>query len=153
MAPYAGAMDLRDAFADLMSKSLNLYHRTLLVMSGGRLGRRFGSMKTVELHTTGRKSGQPRATLLTAPIDDGERVVLIASKGGDRRHPDWYRNLEADPDVELTIDGQRRPYRARTASAAEKAELWPAIVEAYRGYELYQRRTDREIPVVICEPR
>ena len=146
-------MDLRDACADLMSKWLNLSHRTLQVVSGGRLGRRFGSMKAVELHTTGRKSGKPRDTMLTAPIDDGERVVLVASKGGDHRDPDWYGNLVVEPDVELTIDGVRKPYRARTASAVEKAELWPVIVEAYRGYDLYQQRTDRDIPVVVCEPR
>ncbi len=63
------------------------------------------------------------------------------------------KRLDPSQPVELTIDGVRRPYRARTASAAEKAELWPVIVEAYRGYDLYQQRTDRDIPVVVCEPR
>jgi deazaflavin-dependent oxidoreductase (nitroreductase family) len=91
--------------------------------------------------------------LLTAPVHDEQRTVLVASKGGDDRHPDWYRNLVAEPDVEITVNGTTRPMRARTATAAEKAELWPAIVAAFSGYAAYQRRTDRDIPVVILEPR
>lgn len=146
-------MDLRDALTDAMAKSMNVVHRAMLTVSGGRVGRRFGTMTTVELHTTGRRSGAARSTMLTTPIEDRDRVVLVASKGGDDRHPDWYRNLVADSDVELTIDGERHPYRARTATVAEKQALWPAIVEAYRGYEGYQRRTERDIPVVICERR
>ena len=110
-------------------------------------------MKVVELHTVGRKTGKERATMLTAPIAENDRVVLVASKGGDHRDPDWYRNLVAEPDVELTIDGQRSPWRARTATAQEKADLWPQITSTYGGYRDYQRRTDREIPVVICRPR
>lgn len=143
-------MDLRDTVTDAMAKGLNIFHRTLLTVSGGRLGTRLGSMKMVELHTIGRKSGQPRAVMLSAPIADDERVVLVASKGGDDRHPDWYHNLLAAPDVELTIDGARRLYHAHTASATEKAELWPDIVKAYPGYGDYQRRTDRDIPVIVC---
>lgn len=138
---------------DLLAKGLNLSHRALLAVSGGRLGQSVGEMKTVELHTVGRVSGKPRATMLTAPIHDEDRVVLVASKGGDHRHPDWYRNLVAEPDVELTIDGIRRPWRARTATADEKADLWPRIVNTYPGYGGYQMRTRRDIPVVICEPR
>ncbi len=146
-------MDVRDSVTDLLAKGMNLTHRVMLAVSGGRLGRTFGSMKTVELHAVGRKSGAPRSTMLTAPIHDEQRIVLIASKGGDDRDPDWYRNLVAEPDVELTVDGIRRPYRARTATPDEKSELWPIVVAAYAGYAGYQRRTDRDIPVVICEPR
>ena len=80
-------------------------------------------------------------------------MVLVASKGGDDRDPDWYRNLIAQPDIELTMAGQRRPMRARRASPQEKAELWPRVVAAYAGYGGYQRRTERDIPLVICEPR
>jgi deazaflavin-dependent oxidoreductase (nitroreductase family) len=116
------------------------------------LGSVFG-MPTVELHTVGRTSGRPRSTMLTAPVIDGDRVVLVASKGGDDRDPDWYRNMMANPDIELTMAGRRRPMRARQASAEEKAELWPRIVAVYQGYGGYQRRTTRDIPVVICEPR
>jgi deazaflavin-dependent oxidoreductase (nitroreductase family) len=110
-------------------------------------------MPVVDLHTTGRKSGLPRSTMLTAPVIDGDRVVLVASKGGDDRDPDWYRNLMAHPEVELTMGSRRRPMLARQASAAEKAELWPRVVAAYQGYGGYQRRTERDIPLVILEPR
>jgi len=79
--------------------------------------------------------------------------VLIASKGGDDRNPQWYLNLVANPDVELTVYGTTMPMRARTANPAEKAELWPQIVAAYKGYDGYQQKTSRDIPVVICEPR
>lgn len=127
-------------------------HRVLHNLSGGRFPRRVLGMTPVELHTTGRKSGQRRTTLLTSPICEQDRVVLVASKGGHSDHPDWYKNLAATPEVELTIEGRTSGYVARTATAEEKAELWPRIVGAYRGYEGYQRNTDREIPVVICTP-
>jgi deazaflavin-dependent oxidoreductase (nitroreductase family) len=146
-------MDLQHSAADLGLKAMNATHRAILRLSGGRiLGSAFG-MPTVELHTVGRVSGQARSTLLTAPVVDGDRVVLVASKGGDDRDPDWYRNLWAYPDIELTMAGERRPMVARTATAEEKAELWPRVVAAYSGYAGYQRRTDRAIPLVICTPR
>jgi deazaflavin-dependent oxidoreductase (nitroreductase family) len=109
-------------------------------------------MPAVELHTTGRRSGRRRTVILTAPVHDATRVVLVASKGGDDRHPDWYLNLRDDPHVELTMDGTTRPYLARTATAEEKAELWPRVVAAYKGYAGYQRRSSRDIPLVICTP-
>jgi deazaflavin-dependent oxidoreductase (nitroreductase family) len=146
-------MNVRDTVTDIAGKVLNLTHRLILKVSGGRLGETAFGMPVLELHTTGRKSGQRRSNMLTAPLHDDGRVVLVASKGGDDRHPDWYQNLVANPDVELTIEGKARPMRARTASSEEKAELWPQIVAAYKGYAGYQRRTDRDIPVVICEPR
>ena len=146
-------MNFRDAITDSGAKVMNATHRAVLRVSGGRVLNTAYGMQTVELHTVGRKTGRPRATMLTAPLLERDRVVLVASKGGDDRHPDWYRNLVANPDVELTIDGTTRPMRARTASPEEKAELWPSIVAAYKGYGGYQRRTERDIPVVICEPR
>jgi deazaflavin-dependent oxidoreductase (nitroreductase family) len=138
---------------DLSMLAMNGVHRALLWISGGRLGWTIGPMAVVELHTIGRTSGARRSTMLTAPIHEPERVVLIASKGGDDRNPYWYANLVANPDVELTEHSVTRPMRARTADAAEKTALWPEIVRAYPGYASYQRRTDRDIPVVICEPR
>lgn len=128
-------------------------HRALLKATGGRFPKRLLGMQPVELHHTGRTSGQPRSTMLTAPIFEPDRIVLVASKGGHPDHPDWYKNLVAHPDVELTVDHERLPMRARTASGEERAALWPRIVSAYKGYEGYQRNTDREIPVVILEPR
>jgi deazaflavin-dependent oxidoreductase (nitroreductase family) len=139
--------------ADFGFKAMSRTHLTILHLTRGKvLGSTFG-MPAVELHTVGRKSGQPRTTMLSTPVSDDNRVVLVASKGGDDRDPDWYRNLLANPDIELTIAGQRRPMRARQATPAEKAELWPKIVATYKGYAGYQRRTERDIPLVICEPR
>lgn len=146
-------MSLRQSVTDLGLKTMSRAHRAILRLSGGRLlGTSFG-MAVVELHTVGRTSGRPRSTMLTAPVMSQDKVVLVASKGGDDRDPDWYRNLVAHPEVELTIAGRRRPMLARRACAEEKAQLWPAVVAAYRGYAAYQRRTRRDIPVVICEPR
>ena len=138
---------------DLTVKGMNLLHRGLLKISGGRVGGNLLGMPAVELHTTGRKSGQRRSVMLTAPIHEPDRIVLIASKGGDDRHPDWYHNIVAEPDVEVTEGSTTRLMRARTATADEKAEMWPTIVAAYKGYAGYQKRTERDIPVVICEPR
>ena len=146
-------MSTRDTLTDAKLKSMNALHRTVLKLSGGRLMANPLGMPTVELATTGRKTGRRRATLLTAPVHDDDRVVLVASKGGDDRNPEWYLNLVANPDVELTIAGTTTPMRARTASAEEKTELWPRIVAANKGYGNYQQRTDRDIPVVIFEPR
>ena len=126
-------------------------HRALLALTGGRFPRTLLGMRTVELHTVGRKSGKPYANLLTSPIHDERRIVLVASKGGHQDHPDWYKNALAHPDVTLTVDGAQVPMRARTAPAAERAELWPQVVKTYRGYAGYQRNTDREIPLLICE--
>jgi len=146
-------MSLQNTVTDAGAKAMNAVHRAVLKLSGGRILRTPFGMPAVELHTTGRKSGQRRSTMLTTPLHDDGQVVLVASKGGDDRHPEWYLNLTANPEVELTMDGATRPMRARTASTEEKAELWPRIVSAYRGYGGYQRRTTRDIPVVICEPR
>ncbi len=146
-------MSLQQQLADIGLKTMSRVHRAILHTSNGRVLNSAFGMPAVELHTVGRKSGLPRSTMLTAPVVDGQRIVLVASKGGDDRDPDWYRNLMAHPDAELTMDGQRRPVRARQASAAEKAELWPRVVAAYRGYAGYQRRTRRDIPLVICDPR
>ena len=108
-------MAAQQTFTDLMAKGMNVFDRSLLTVSGGRLGATAKGMPVVQLHTTGRTSGQRRSVMLTCPIYEPDRVVLIASKGGDDRHPDWYRNLAAEPDVELTEGGATRPMRARTA--------------------------------------
>jgi deazaflavin-dependent oxidoreductase (nitroreductase family) len=134
-------------------KTANVLHGAILQLTRGRLLGSIAGMPTVELHTIGRKSGLARTTILTAPVIEGDQIVLVASKGGDDRDPDWYRNLMATPDAELTIGGKRRPVRARRASAGEEAALWPRVVAAYRGYGEYRKRTQRDIPLVICEPR
>ncbi len=127
-------------------------HRALLALTGGRWPKRIGGMQTLELHTIGRATGERRSTMLTTPLQEDGRVVLIASKGGHDVHPGWYKNLVANPDVEITIDDETRKMRARTATGAERADLWGRVVAVYKGYAGYQRNTEREIPVVVCEP-
>jgi deazaflavin-dependent oxidoreductase (nitroreductase family) len=140
-----------DLIASLGAWTLEHTHRVLLTITCGRFPNRLGGMETLELHTVGRTSGQRRTTLLTTPIADEHRVIVVASKGGHDEHPDWYKNLVANPEVEITRGGVTSRMRARTATAAEKAELWPRIVKTYQGYAGYQQRSARDIPVVICE--
>ena len=142
----------RNKVVDVGFKVMNGVHRGIFAATGGRFPRTLLGMAAVELRTIGRTSGQTRTTMLASPIHDDTRVVLVASKGGDDRDPQWYRNLSANPDIEVVIDGSTRKMRARTASPEEKAALWPDIVAAYKYYASYQKRADRPIPVVICEP-
>lgn len=122
-------------------------------ISGGRVGGRFmGGAPVLLLLTKGRRSGKLR----TAPLlylQDGDRYVVVASKGGMSHHPQWFLNLEHDPEVEVEIGAERRALRARRANAAEKTALWPRLVAMYPPYESYQARTERDIPVVLLEPR
>ncbi|MBS1693425.1 MAG: nitroreductase family deazaflavin-dependent oxidoreductase [Actinobacteria bacterium] len=142
-----------DRVAEASAWLLENGHRALLTLTGGRFPRTVMGMLTVELHTVGRRSGKPYSTLLTSPVHDDNRIVVVASKGGHQRHPDWYKNATANPDVTVTVNGDPRPMRARTATAGERAELWPTVVKTFKGYAGYQRKTDREIPLLICEPR
>ena len=119
--------------------------------SGGRLGSRFLRGAPVGLlTTTGRKSGKRRTTPLIY-LEDAGRIVLVASQGGLPRHPVWFLNLLADPGAAFQIGREVRELRARRASDAEKRELWPRLCAIYPDYDDYQKRTDREIPVVILE--
>jgi deazaflavin-dependent oxidoreductase (nitroreductase family) len=103
------------------------------------------------LTTTGRSSGRHRTTpLISQPY--GDDYLVIASRGGAPRAPAWYRNLEADPAVQVQIKGDRFPARARTATADEKPEMWRKMTAVWPDYDDYQQRTEREIPVVVLEP-
>ncbi len=137
---------------DSLAKGVNLLHRTLYDVTGGRIGGSVASMTAVKLTTTGRRSGEPRTVMLTTPVRRGDDIVLVASYGGDDAHPAWYLNLQADPAVTLHVEGREIRATARTADDSERAELWPRITAAYDGYAGYQRKTDRPIPVVICSP-
>ena len=124
----------------------------LLKRSNGRLGIFFGQSVGL-LFTVGAKSGQARETpLLYTP--DGERILLVASNAGSSRHPAWYHNLRANPEVEfLPRGGPRGPYRARELSGAERDDAWAKVNDMYIGYEGYQRRTGgRRIPVIALDP-
>ena len=128
-------------------------HRVVFNVSKGRIfGKAFG-MPLIELVTTGRRSGKERATMLVVPIVDGGRLVLVASFGGDDRHPAWYLNLQANPEVRATIAGSTCTMIARIATNEERAELWPQITSVFEGYARYQGRTERPIPVIILEPK
>jgi deazaflavin-dependent oxidoreductase (nitroreductase family) len=90
--------------------------------------------------------------MLAVPIIEGDRLVLVASFGGDERNPAWYLNLRDNPEVRVTTAGSTRAMIARTANEEERDELWPRITSVFEGYARYQERTERLIPVVILEP-
>jgi deazaflavin-dependent oxidoreductase (nitroreductase family) len=137
----------------LVNRAVDL-HVLAYRLSGGLIGGRippFGA-KMLLLDHVGAKSRRKR-TIALVYIEDGDDLVLVASKGGFPRHPAWFHNLTANPDVTVQTGPRRRKVHARRATDAERARLWPRVVDAYSGYEGYQRRTEREIPLVILEPR
>jgi deazaflavin-dependent oxidoreductase (nitroreductase family) len=132
---------------------LNDVHRGILKLTRGRVGWRAYGMPMLELTTTGRKSGEKRTTMLSSPLQRGDTIVVVGSRGGDDRHPAWYLNIVDDPAVEVNFRGQgTRPMRARPATPLERAELWPVVTKDHPHYAAYQRKTDREIPLVLLEP-
>lgn len=139
--------------SDFSFKALNMVHRAVLKASFGRIGSNAWNMPVVELTTIGRKTGQPRSVILTSPVQEGETYVVVASKGGDDRDPAWLGNVRANPEVEVTIKGTKRAMRARVADPDERARLWPIVVRDHANYADYQRKTEREIPLVLLEPR
>jgi deazaflavin-dependent oxidoreductase (nitroreductase family) len=121
--------------------------------TGGLVGHRFpGAPPTLLLDHVGAKSGTKRTTPLTY-LHDGDDFVIVASKGGHPSNPAWFYNLRANPDTTIQVGHKRRPVRARVANPEERTRLWPKVVDLYSGYAGYQKRTDREIPLVILEPR
>jgi F420H(2)-dependent quinone reductase len=128
-------------------------HTVLYRATHGLLGHRFpGIPPMLLLEHVGAKSERTRTTPL-AYLEDGDDVVIVASKGGHPRHPSWFHNLRANPDTTVQIGSERRSVRARVATPEERSRLWPKVVELYGGYEGYQERTEREIPLVILERR
>jgi F420H(2)-dependent quinone reductase len=137
--------------ANLVQKGMVQTHRAIFRASKGRIGGKMGKAPVLLLTTIGRKSGQPR----TSPLffqPDGDRLVIIASNGGSSRHPSWYLNLLDNPDVTVELEGRSGKMRARIASDDERARLWPAMQAVYSGYDGYERKTERHIPLVILEP-
>ncbi|MBW4030125.1 MAG: nitroreductase family deazaflavin-dependent oxidoreductase [Acidobacteria bacterium] len=145
-------MGLSPRVVDRGFRVLNACHRAVVEVSRGRLGRRALGMEIIELITVGRRSGRRHRTMLTVPVVDGAILVLVASKGGDDRDPDWFKNLRHTPAVEVIWRGELRPMRARVATPEEQELLWPRVVAAYRGYDSYRARAARPIPLVVCEP-
>ena len=122
------------------------------VDTGGEHGHVWRGVPTLLVTTTGRRSGQRHRTALIYGRD-GENYVLVASKGGAAQHPAWYLNLDANPDVEVQVMRDVFPARARTASGAERDRLWRLMTQTWPAYDDYQTKTEREIPVVVLEPR
>ena len=148
LAPWTPA---QERVATVVIRVMTVANVWLFRMTGGRLGARFRGGAPVCLVTTrGRKSGVLRTVALLY-LQDGERVVIVGSKGGMSHHPAWYLNLRADPRCEVEIGRTRVPMRARVAAPDERRALWPRLVAMYPDYADYQARTTREIPVVVCE--
>jgi len=139
--------------SDLTLKTMNAIHRCVLKVSGGRLGWTAADMPVLELTTVGRKSGEPRSVMLTSPLQEGDTVVIVASRGGDDHHPAWFLNLLDHPQVEVAYKGApKKPMMARVATAEERARMWPLVTSKYKNYAGYQVKTSREIPLVLLEP-
>jgi deazaflavin-dependent oxidoreductase (nitroreductase family) len=138
---------------DLQLKAMNAVHRCVLKITGGRLGWRVAGMPVLELTTMGRKSGQRRTVILTSPVQEGDAIVIVASRGGADHHPDWFLNLCDHPEVDVAFAGRpKQLMQARVATAEERESLWPRVTAAYKSYAAYQTKTDREIPLVLLEP-
>ncbi len=144
----SGSERIKDATAKFWT---GVHQSIFRATNGAVLGRAFG-MPVVMLTTTGRKSGRKRTTMLTSPVQEGDSIVIVASYGGDDRHPAWFLNLRDNPEVEVTTMGRTMQMIARVATPEEKAELWPKVTRSYGGYGRYQQRTERDIPLVILEP-
>ena len=146
---YAGRMAQRN---DLFMKSFGTLHRTIFRASKGKLLNKGFGMPMLTLTTTGRKSGQERMTMLSSPLQLGDSIVIVASKGGDDRDPVWFLNLVANPNVKVEMGGAVRSMVARIADGDERSELWQQLSTAHTNYAGYQTKTDRLIPVVVLDP-
>jgi deazaflavin-dependent oxidoreductase (nitroreductase family) len=128
-------------------------HTVVYRATGGLVGHRApGLPPFLLLDHTGAKSGRKRTSPLVY-VRDGNAHVIVASKGGHPRHPAWFHNLLAHPDTTIQVGSRKIPVRARVATPEERRRLWPKAVAVWSGYEGYQKRTDREIPLVVLEPR
>ena len=127
-------------------------HVVLYRATDGLIGHRFpGAPPMLLLDHVGAKTGKLRTTPL-AYIHDGANFVVVASKGGHPKHPAWFHNVLASPNVRIQVGARRMTVHGRRATSAERERVWPMVVKAYAGYQAYQDRTEREIPLVILEP-
>lgn len=138
--------------SDTVLKTMNTIHRTIMKLTMGKAGWSLAKMPVLELTTTGRTSGKQRTVMLTSPLTVDGATVIVASKGGDPQHPAWFLNLQANPQVQVKLQGgPTTTMTARVATADERATLWPQVTAAYKGYANYQTKTVREIPLVLLE--
>jgi deazaflavin-dependent oxidoreductase (nitroreductase family) len=129
-------------------KVLGTLHRWLYRVSGGKLGKSFFGSPVLLLTTTGRRTRQSRTWPLTY-LPEGDRLIIIASNGGQPNHPAWYLNLLTNPQVSVQLGDRVRTMVAHPTEGDERARLWSRVVEEYPAYGEYQRKTDRQIPVVV----
>lgn len=132
-------------------RALGIAHRTVLRASGGRLLASAAGMPVLLLTTTGVRTGKQRTTPLTF-IRDGDRLVVVASYGGSDRSPGWWLNLQRNPQAVVTVAGVEVAVTARAASREERERLWPKVTSTYSGYARYERRTVRELAVILLTP-
>lgn len=137
--------------AKIVQKMLMQAHSSVYRATRGKVAGRMFKSPVLLLNTTGRKSGAERTTPLLY-LQDGEDIAIVASNGGARQHPAWYLNLRANPEATVEIGDRKLRVRAEQASPEERERLWPKLVEMYGSYEDYQRRTEREIPVIVLHP-
>jgi deazaflavin-dependent oxidoreductase (nitroreductase family) len=142
----------QERMGSVVIRYMSRANKWLYRLTGGRLGSSFFGAPVMFLTTVGRKSGAARTVPLLC-LAEGETLVTVASKGGMSHHPMWYRNLAANPAVEVEFQGRTRTMHAHTATADEKRAWWPKLVAMYPDYDAYQTRTERDIPVVVLTPR
>ncbi len=139
------------AMNPVLIRAIGRIHGALYKLTAGALGGRLAGKPMLLLTTTGRKTGKSRTTPLQY-LEDGQNMVIVASNGGNPRHPALWHNLESHPEAEAQVGKVTRRVRAETASAEERSRLWPLLVETTPAYEEYQKGTERTIPVVILRP-
>jgi len=139
------------AMNPMLMHTIATIHRGLYKLTGGSLGANLGGRPMLLLTTTGRKSGKKRATPLQY-MRDGENMVVVASNGGNKNHPAWWYNLEANPEVTAQAGSKVTKVRAETANPEERARLWPLLLDVYHGYQDYEDEAERTIPVVVLKP-
>ena len=145
-------LDIADRTWPVLRRLMGV-HTAIYRATGGRVGHTFPGLPTMLLlEHVGAKSGTRRTTPLLY-MEDGDDLVIVASKGGNPKNPAWYHNLRANPDTTVQVGREKREVHARVASDTERERLWPKVVETYSSYEDYQKRTDRKIPLVVLEPR
>ena len=133
----------RTAFGGLVWAHVHAYRLT-----GGRVGRHVRGVNVLLLDHVGRRSGTKRTTPLLY-IEDGDDLVIVASRGGSRKHPAWWLNLRDSPRTTVQVGGERRDVVARQAGPEQRERLWQRLVEVWPDYDSYQARTSREIPVIV----
>ena len=147
-----GYLDVVDRVWPLLSGAMGA-HTFAYRKTGGRIGHRLPFLpQMLLLDHVGAKSGVKRTSPLVYAVD-GEDLVLIGSKGGYPKNPAWYYNLKANPDTKVQVGDEVRDVHAREANADERPRLWKKATEIYPGFDTYRERTDREIPIIVLEPR